>query len=137
VTASILVPPASAHAVELDAGWAIRITDPEGSQVGDLDHLAAALSAYGVSTDAVEAPLDLFMHTEVASDGSLIIHRSPSLPGDHVILRAEADLVVALAACADDVTDCNGGRCGPLVIELLPPAETLERSSSEPPTRAS
>ncbi len=62
------------------------------------------------------------MATEVRSDGTLVIHRSPSRPGDHVVLRAETDLVVALAACADDVTACNGERCGPLLVDLLPPA---------------
>ena len=198
-----VVPPAAACAFELDAGWAIRITDPEGSQVGDLffvarpdvaerfsqsrtrvyherlglrvgdglwstrdrellrleedtvgvhdllfcgcsravfdrflgrpgrtgclDHLASALAPYGVPPDAVEAPLDLFMHTEVTADGGLVIRRSPSRPGDRVTLRAEHDLVVALAACADDVTECNGGSCGPLVVELLPPASDARK----------
>jgi uncharacterized protein YcgI (DUF1989 family) len=91
-------------------------------KTGCLDHLADALAPHGVARDAVEAPLDLFMATEVRPDGTLAIHRSPSRPGDHVVLRAETDLVVALAACADDVTACNGGRCGPLLVDLAPPA---------------
>jgi uncharacterized protein YcgI (DUF1989 family) len=195
---TVPVAPASAEAFVLPGGWTLRVTDPEGSQVGDLfcvalddpaerfsqartrvyleritlrlgdrlwssrnrpllvleedtvgvhdllfcgcsrhvfasffgiegktgclDHLAAALEPYGVAPDAVEAPLDLFMCTEVGADGSLRINPSPSRPGDHVVLRAETDLVVALAACADDLTDCNGRRCGPLLAELCPPA---------------
>lgn len=194
---SIHVGPASAEAFVLPDGWSMRVSDPDGCQVGDLfcavrdspserfsqartrtylqrtdlrvgdqlwstrdrplltleedtvgvhdllfcgcnafvfgayldrpdrtgclDHLAAALEPYGVQRDAVEAPLDLFMATEVLPDGSLAIHRSPSRPGDSVTLRAECDLVVALAACADDVTECNGGRCGPLLVALSPP----------------
>lgn len=90
-------------------------------KTGCLDHLALALAPYGVPADAVEAPLDLFMATEATPSGDLLIHPSPSRPGDHVVLRAEADLVVALAACADDVTACNGGRCGPLHVRLVPP----------------
>lgn len=90
-------------------------------KTGCLDHLAAALAPYGVARDAVEAPLDLFMATDVGADGTLTIRRSPSRAGDTVVLRAAADLVVAVAACADDVTECNGGRCGPLVVEILPP----------------
>jgi uncharacterized protein len=189
--------PASAHAFEVQAGSALRITDPEGSQVGDLfcvaaadagerfsqartrvylqrvslrvgdalwstrdrpllrlehdtvgthdllfcgcsafvveeflgapgrtgclDHLADALAPWGVERDAIEAPLDLFMATEVAPDGRLLIHRSPSRPGDYVVLRAQTDVVVALAACADDVTECNSGRCGPLLVDFVPP----------------
>ena len=88
-------------------------------KTGCLDHLAAALAPYGVPADAVEAPLDLFMATEVSPSGTLSILRSPSRPGDHVVLRAETALVVAVAACADDVTDCNGGQCGPLLVDLL------------------
>jgi uncharacterized protein len=194
---TILVGAASAEAFAVPAGWLVRVTDPEGSQVGDLfcvasgdpaerfsqartrvylqrvclsagdqlwstrdrpvltlvedtvgvhdmlfcgcsahvfetfldspgktgclDHLADALEPYGVARDAVEAPLDLFMATEIRPDGTLAIHRSPSRAGDHVLLRAETDLVLALAACADDVTACNGGRCGPLLVDLLPP----------------
>jgi uncharacterized protein YcgI (DUF1989 family) len=196
---SLYVPPASARAFEVEAGSLVRVTDPEGCQVGDLlcvarddpferlsqartrtylqrlalrpgdalwstrdrplltlvedtvgvhdllfcgcsrfvfetflgrpgktgclDHLAAALASHGVAADAVEAPVDLFMATEVTPAGELAIHASPSRPGDHVVLRAEADLVVALAACADDVTECNGGRCGPLVVDVLPSAK--------------
>jgi uncharacterized protein YcgI (DUF1989 family) len=190
------VPPASARAFEVEAGSLVRVTDPDGCQVGDLlyvarddpserlsqartrtylqrlalrpgdalwstrdrplltlvedtvgvhdllfcgcsrfvfetflgrpgktgclDHLAAELAPYGVAADAVEAPVDLFMATEVTPAGELVIRRSPSRPGDSVVLRAEADLVVALAACADDVTECNGGRCGPLLVDVLP-----------------
>ena len=90
-------------------------------KTGCLDHLADALFDHGVPHDAIEAPLDLFMATEVQSDGSLVIRRSPSRPGDHVVLRAHCDLTVALAACADDVTECNGGHCGPLRVDLIPP----------------
>jgi uncharacterized protein len=195
---TIRVEAASAEAFDVPAGWLVRVTDPEGSQVGDLfcvaradpaerfsqartrvylqrvclrpgdrlwstrdrplltlvedtvrvhdllfcgcsayvfqtfldvpgktgclDHLADALDPYGVARDAVEAPLDLFMATEIRADGTLAIQRSPSRPGDHVLLRAETDLVLALAACADDVTACNDRRCGPLLVDLLPPA---------------
>jgi uncharacterized protein YcgI (DUF1989 family) len=76
-----------------------------------------------VAADAVEAPVDLFMATEVTPASELAIHASPSRPGDRVVLRAEADLVVALAACADDVTECNGSCCGPLVVDVLPSAK--------------
>jgi uncharacterized protein YcgI (DUF1989 family) len=89
-------------------------------KTGCLDHLSAALDPWGVTRDAVEAPLDLFMATEVTPAGDLVVHPSPSRPGDYVVLRAQADVVVALAACADDVTACNGGRCGPLAVDVIP-----------------
>ena len=99
-------------------------------RTGCLDHLADALAPYGVGRDAVEAPLDLFMQTEVTPAGELVIHPSPSRPGDHVVLRAEVDVVVALAACADDVTERNGGRCGPLVVEIVPPVPDARKEHS-------
>ena len=79
------------------------------------------------SRTRIEAPLDLFMSTTVAPDGSLTIQQSPSEPGDYVLLRAEIDLVVGLAACADDVTPCNGGFCGPLVVDIVPPDSRGQR----------
>lgn len=94
-----------------------------GSRPGCLDNLAAALAPFGVAPEDVEAPFDLFMATTVEEDGRLSIGRSPSRPGDHALLRAEMDLVVGLAACADDVTDCNGGVCTPLEVEIRPPRE--------------
>jgi uncharacterized protein len=99
-------------------------------KTGCLDHLAAALAPYGVPPDAVEAPVNLFMATAVEPDGALRIETSPARPGDHVVLRAETDLVVALAACADDVTPCNGGRCGPLDVEIAPPARPGRRGGT-------
>ena len=32
----LIVPAASARALDVPAGWAVRVTDPQGSQVGDL-----------------------------------------------------------------------------------------------------
>jgi uncharacterized protein YcgI (DUF1989 family) len=90
-------------------------------KTGCLDHLAAALEPYGVVPDAVEAPVNLFMATTVEPDGTLSIQTSPSRAGDRVVFRAEIDLLLALAACADDVTPCNGGRCGPLDVDIAPP----------------
>lgn len=87
-------------------------------KTGCLDHLAAALQPYGIGPEAVDAPFDLFMATRVEPAGRLLIGRSPSRPGDYARFRAELDLIVGLAACADDVTACNGGRCGPLDVEL-------------------
>ena len=42
---------------------------------------------------------------------------SLSRPGDALVLRAEADLVVAVSACA--APGCNAGTCGPIGVEVL------------------
>jgi uncharacterized protein len=194
---SLRIPPAEARAFEVKAGSRVTVTDPEGSQVGDLlcfavpdvrerfsqartrvyleslwihpadalfsnrnrrmvtlledtvgvhdllfcgcsafayrellgagdrpgclDNLAVALAPFGVAPEDVEAPFNLFMATTVGEDGRLGIARSPSRPGDHVVIRAEMDLVVGLAACADDVTDCNGGVCTSLDVQIRSP----------------
>ncbi|MCG8353333.1 MAG: urea carboxylase-associated family protein [Chloroflexales bacterium] len=39
-----------------------------------------------------------------------------SKPGDAIVLRAEMDLLVAVAACSAGV--CNGGRCKPIDLEV-------------------
>ena len=50
-------------------------------RTGCLDHLADALAPYGIGRDAIEAPLDLFMRTEVTADGGLLIHAQPFASG--------------------------------------------------------
>jgi hypothetical protein len=44
----------------------------------------------------------------VQPDGSILREPPVSRPGDHVLLRAEMDLVVVFSACPQDVTPING-----------------------------
>jgi uncharacterized protein YcgI (DUF1989 family) len=80
-------------------------------KTGCREHLASALAEFGIGHERVTDPFNVFMNTTVDGSGATVIHRPRSGPGDHLDLRAEMDLIVAVSACAADVTDCNGGRC--------------------------
>jgi hypothetical protein len=69
-------------------------------------------------TEFVPEPLNLFQNTPPDADGVLVIGPAASEPGDHVLLRAEVDLVIVLTACSYDLGNANGEECTELLIEL-------------------
>lgn len=72
------------------------------------DNLAAALDAMGLAGPKTPAPLNLFMNIPWTLSGALSYEPPLSKPGDHVVLRAEMDLVVAFSACPQDMLPVNG-----------------------------
>lgn len=89
-------------------------------KTGCREHLTAALQEFGIGSEQVTDPFNVFMNTSVGAGGEMQIHPAPSQAGDHVDLRAEMDLIVAVSACAADVTDCNGGRCTAIGLVVEP-----------------
>ena len=75
------------------------------------ENLATALAKFGLGEDDVTATLNVFMDVRV-EENRIRIYPPPSRPGDSFELRAETDLVVALAACSSELT--NDGRCKPV-----------------------
>lgn len=120
----ILFPPCSSDIYE-------RLLDA-GPRRGCLEHLGDALASLGFAADRVTDTFNAFMATGIEEDGSLQLDRAPSRAGDAVVLAAEMDCVVAVSACADDVTDCNGGRCTPIRVERLAASQRLASSGASP-----
>jgi uncharacterized protein YcgI (DUF1989 family) len=86
-----------------------------------LENLTQALFAHGVRTHLIPTPFNIFMHVEVLPTGALQIHAPQAKPGDSITLRAEMDLMLAVAACSTEL--CNGGRCKAIDLEVShPPA---------------
>lgn len=61
-------------------------------------------------------PVNLFMHTEIGTDGSVRVKAPLSRPGDSVQLRALMDVRLGVAACSVSESECNGGACTPVKI---------------------
>ncbi|CVK85092.1 uncharacterized protein FMAN_02006 [Fusarium mangiferae] len=61
-----------------------------------------------VRDDWVPDPLNLFMNVAVDHHGGIDIRAPTSDKGQYVILRAEADLVVIMSACPQDMVNVNG-----------------------------
>jgi uncharacterized protein YcgI (DUF1989 family) len=80
------------------------------------ENLAKALAPFGIAPDAIPTTLNVFMNVEVAADGELRILPPKSRAGDHVLLRAEMDLVVGVTACSAELS--NNGTFKPIDVEV-------------------
>lgn len=72
------------------------------------ENFRLALEPFGLSERDIVANVNLFMYVPVAADGAMAITEGPSKPGDHVDLRAEMDLLVAISNCPQ----VNNPACG-------------------------
>ncbi|VEJ34531.1 urea carboxylase-associated protein 1 [Aedoeadaptatus ivorii] len=63
-------------------------------------------------------PVNLFMHTAVAEDGSFSVCRPPSKAGDAVVLKALEDMILGVAACSVSESECNAGKCTAIIVEV-------------------
>src|SRR5699024_4779998 len=90
-----------------------------GPRNGCYENLAIALKPYSIDKTMVPDPFNIFMHTNINDNYELTIHRPISKQGDYIDLRAEMDCLVAVTSCAEDLTECNGGVCTPIKLEVF------------------
>lgn len=86
---------------------------------GCFGNLAAALAPYGVEPDVIPTAFNCFMNVPVDGEtGRLRVLPPLSRAGDHVVFRAEMDLVIGLTACS--APDSNGGTFKPIHYRIEP-----------------
>lgn len=75
-------------------------------------NLAAAMARHGLTQSDLELDscFSLFMNAPPRADGSFAIAEPMSRAGDHIDLRAEMDLLVAVSNCPQERNPCNGWR---------------------------
>lgn len=61
-------------------------------------------------------PVNLFMRTRIFPDGTISVECPSSRPGDRIVLRAEMDVRVGVAACSVSESQCNGGKCSAIQV---------------------
>ncbi|MHC5250376.1 DUF1989 domain-containing protein [Enterococcus sp. LJL90] len=61
-------------------------------------------------------PFNIFMHTKILPNGKITVEEPVSKPGDKIILRAEMDILLSIAACSVSESKCNGEKCTPIKI---------------------
>jgi uncharacterized protein YcgI (DUF1989 family) len=93
----------------------------EGWHASCEENLHHALEALGVEPIPRFAPqpINLFMNTPARQDGTIEWLPAKTKAGEHVVLRAELDIVVAVSACPQDIVAINERRPSPIDIELL------------------
>ncbi|MGP3933629.1 DUF1989 domain-containing protein [Nonomuraea sp. KM88] len=72
------------------------------------DNLAESMRAERLPLPATPCPLNLWENAPVRPDRTQSIAPPVCAPGDHVVLRAELDLVVVFSACPQDMAPTNG-----------------------------
>lgn len=81
------------------------------------DNFRAALAELGYEPVPVPCPLNLFMNAFTTGD-SLELRQSVSSPDDHVVLRAERDLIAILSTCPQDMVPINGPAMKPADVQV-------------------
>ena len=92
------------------------------------ENLARSLAPYGIPPDAIPTTLNVFMNVDVLPSGELRILPPRSRPGDYLLLRAEADLIVGITACSAELS--NNGRFKPIDVEIHAAGETTQQRPS-------
>ena len=78
-----------------------KLYGEEEGRPGCEGNLALALAPWGLGRDRVPVAFNIFMNVTVDGDSGRVAVLPPlSRPGDHVRLRAEMPLVVAMTACS-------------------------------------
>jgi len=65
------------------------------------------LRPFGIPLQEIPYSFNVFMNAPIEPDGKMSIHEPISKPGDHVDLRAETDLIVAISNCPQERNPCN------------------------------
>ena len=89
-------------------------------------NLVGGLAPFGIAPDAIPTTLNVFMNVEILATGELNILPPLSRAGDHILLRAEMDMIVGVTACSAELS--NNGSFKPIDVELHFPAEHVESS---------
>ncbi len=63
-------------------------------------------------------PVNLFMHTAIEPNGKIVVRPPKSEAGDKIVLRAEMDVRLGVAACSVSESACNSGKCSGVLIVI-------------------
>ena len=56
------------------------------------------------------------MYTNILPNGNISVEPPLSKAGDKIVLEAEMDVLLSIAACSVSESSCNGGECTPIKI---------------------
>lgn len=96
-----------------------------GPRPGCRDNIHAALGRLGgvarIPEEMLTDPLNCFQNSGFDDEGRPYLGPAWSKPGDHIEFEALTDLVMAVSACPDDVSACNGHTCTAIELEIRAP----------------
>jgi hypothetical protein len=102
--------------------YPIRFGDRGVGHRSCLANLREALAPRGIPEHGIPDPMNVFMNQMAQPDGTTEVLEPLSKPGDHLDLRMLEDCILALSACPQDLTPCNGWTITDLRLEVEAPA---------------
>ena len=81
-------------------------------------NLSEAVEPWGVDADLIPDIFNVFMHTDVVDERTLVFRESPAQAGDYIELRAEIDVLAAVSACPSETSASNGGEPKRIGLEV-------------------
>lgn len=95
---------------------------PEKAVPGCMDNFEAAIEPWGLKRSDIPMCFNIFLDYPVEDGGRVAIDKdAPSKPGDHVILRAEMDLLAVISNCPQENNPCNGFNPTPIRATIYDP----------------
>ncbi|CAK7238433.1 hypothetical protein SEUCBS140593_010683 [Sporothrix eucalyptigena] len=74
---------------------------------------------FPIAVDWVPDPLNLFMNVAIDHHGGLDIRPPTSEKGQYVVMRAEADLIIVMSSCPQDLAPVNAGQPADCEYQVL------------------
>jgi len=81
-------------------------------------NIEEALQPYGIGRDMFLEPFNFFQSTRIEPDGTLIQQASPTRAGDHILLKAEMELIGAVSACPMDLNPIGGSKITDILVRI-------------------
>ena len=81
------------------------------------ENLYTNLAKFDIEPDDIPTAFNIFMNVQFDKNGKLSVDPPLSKAGDHVLFKAEMDLIVGLTACSAE--DSNGGSFKPIHYEII------------------
>lgn len=85
---------------------------------GCVENFVEAIAPWGLARTDVPMSFNVFMNCPVEPDGTWAIAEPASRSGDYITFRAEAEILVAISNCPQDLNPCNAGELTPLGIAI-------------------
>ena len=82
------------------------------------DNINNLLKEMNLPTFSEIRPFNIFMNTEIDKNGNIKVLAPVSKPNDYIILKAQMNVDIFIAACSVSESDCNGGKCTPLKVSV-------------------
>ena len=83
-------------------------------------NLLEVMAPYAIPYEYLPDPINFFQNSPVIAGGKVRRGRSPSRPGDKIVLRAFMDVIAAGSSCPQDQVDVNGFNPSPIALRVHP-----------------